>query len=233
MIPEELIMSDCGSTLAFPQTMLAPPPAFALPAEPAASDLIALSNRLNCGAIILQRDGDIAAMNANAQDLMGDGLLLAQGRLSIISRPHQDLLEDMLRKAFCREQGGPACMSLPRRSGKRPLLLQVVPLTRPDALDGALEDVEPNPAVVLLLVFDFEHRPCAACSAALRALGLTPAEAAVASLVGAGVSPQDASDRLGISVLTVRTHLKAIFQKLGLQRQGDLVRIVSRLTMVG
>lgn len=221
-------MSDCGSTLAFPQTMIAPPPVFAVLAETAASDLIALSNRLNCGAIVLQHDGDIAAMNANAQDLMGDGLLLAQGRLSTVSRPHQDLLEDLLRKAFCGELEEPACMSLPRSSGKRPLLLQVVPLTRP----CALEEVAPNPAVVLLLVFDFEHRQCAACSAALRALGLTPAEAAVAALVGAGVSPQDASDRLGISVLTVRTHLKAIFQKLGLQRQGDLVRIVSRLTMV-
>jgi DNA-binding CsgD family transcriptional regulator len=225
-------MSDCGSTLAFPQTLIAPSPAFTVLAETAASDLIALSNRLNCGAIVLQRDGDIAAMNANAQGLMGDGLLLAQGLLSTVSRPHRDLLKDLLRKAFCRELKEPACMSLPRRSGKRPLLLQVVPLTRPSALHGALEDTTPNPAVVLLLVFDFEHRQCAACSAALRALGLTPAEATVAALVGAGVSPQDASDRLGIRVLTVRTHLKVIFQKLGLQRQGDLVRIVSCLTMV-
>jgi len=221
-------MSECGSPLAFLQTMNAPPPAFAAPVEAAVSDLIALSNRLDCGAVVLQRDGDVAAMNASARDLMGDGLFVAQRRLSAASPQHQDQLDDLLRKAFCRELKEHAWMSLPRSSSRRPFLLQVVPLT----CESALDDMDQNPALVLLLIFDLERRQGAACLPALRALGLTPAEAAVASLVGAGVSPLDASECLSISILTVRTHLKAIFQKLGLQRQGDLVRIVSRLSMV-
>jgi DNA-binding CsgD family transcriptional regulator len=61
---------------------------------------------------------------------------------------------------------------------------------------------------------------------------LTPAEVGVATLIGKGLSPQETSDHLGVSVDTVRTHLKNINLKLGLRRQGELVRLVTRLQMV-
>jgi len=218
-------MSELRPALAFPQPMIAPPFDFLAPKESVDADLVALLNRLNCGGMIVRHDGHVTAMNPYAEELVGDGLLIQQQRVSATSHLYQGKLEDLLRNAFDPEFDNCLYVCLPRQAGKRPLLLQAIPLTR----EPVPKEIELNPAFALLLLFDLDGRQRFACSPALRALGLTPAEVAVASLVGTGHTPLQASDRLGITILTVRTHLKAIFQKLGLQRQGDLVHIVSRL----
>jgi DNA-binding CsgD family transcriptional regulator len=35
------------------------------------------------------------------------------------------------------------------------------------------------------------------------------------------------ADELGVSAATVRTHLKNLFEKTGMRRQADLVRLIS------
>jgi DNA-binding CsgD family transcriptional regulator len=65
-----------------------------------------------------------------------------------------------------------------------------------------------------------------------QAFGLTPAEAQTASLVGSGLSPQDAADQLGLSVGTIRCELKGIFAKVGISRQSELVSTVTRLALL-
>jgi len=85
---------------------------------------------------------------------------------------------------------------------------------------------------VLVLVHDVEKKGRAPKTQALIALGLTLAEVRVAMLIGSGFNPSEASDQLGITVDTVRTHLKNINLKLGFRRQTDLVQLVTRLGMV-
>lgn len=63
----------------------------------------------------------------------------------------------------------------------------------------------------------------------LRLLGLTPAEAKLASLVGGGSSPREAAENLGITENTARSTLRQVFDKLRIGRQSELARIVSRL----
>jgi DNA-binding CsgD family transcriptional regulator len=65
-----------------------------------------------------------------------------------------------------------------------------------------------------------------------QAFGLTPAEAQTASLMGSGLSPQDAADQLGLSVGTIRSELKAIFAKVGISRQSELASTVTRLALL-
>ena len=64
---------------------------------------------------------------------------------------------------------------------------------------------------------------------ALQLLGLTPAEARIAGLVGGGHSPKEAADMLKLSPYTVRSALKIAFDKLGISRQSELAKIVARL----
>jgi DNA-binding CsgD family transcriptional regulator len=64
---------------------------------------------------------------------------------------------------------------------------------------------------------------------ALELLGLTPAEARIAALVGGGESPREAADALGVTYNTVRSSLKLVFDKLGVGRQSELARVVARL----
>lgn len=60
--------------------------------------------------------------------------------------------------------------------------------------------------------------------------GLTQAESRLAGLLGEGMSLQEAADELGVSVNTIRNQLRAVFEKMGLNRQSDLVRALSQLS---
>jgi len=61
--------------------------------------------------------------------------------------------------------------------------------------------------------------------------GLAPAEARVATLIGAGLSPQQTAEKLSISVGNVRTTLKHVFTKVGVSRQSELAVLLTKLTL--
>jgi DNA-binding CsgD family transcriptional regulator len=83
------------------------------------------------------------------------------------------------------------------------------------------------------------HRPCLAIflrdperstqgsSDVIRRLfDLTPAEATLALLLANGLGLEEAGEQLDIRRNTVRAHLRAIFSKMGVTRQTELVRMV-------
>lgn len=59
-----------------------------------------------------------------------------------------------------------------------------------------------------------------------RRFGLTSAEADVALEILKGDGRDASAARLGISVTTVRAHLSHIFEKTGVRRQAELVRLL-------
>jgi DNA-binding CsgD family transcriptional regulator/PAS domain-containing protein len=63
-----------------------------------------------------------------------------------------------------------------------------------------------------------------------QAFGLTPAETRVAMLLAQGDSAEEATERLHVSMATVRSHIKSLFHKTGTHRQPDLVRVVNALS---
>jgi DNA-binding CsgD family transcriptional regulator len=65
-------------------------------------------------------------------------------------------------------------------------------------------------------------------TAPLRELySLTPVEAEIARLICQGLAPAAVADHLRLSVHTVRDYLKPIFQKMGVRRQVDMVRVAA------
>ncbi|HJR24260.1 MAG TPA: helix-turn-helix transcriptional regulator, partial [Acidimicrobiales bacterium] len=66
-------------------------------------------------------------------------------------------------------------------------------------------------------------RPADVASLYLDALGLTPAQARVASLVLQGRSTQQIVNELRISSHTVQEHLRAVFDKVGVASRRELV----------
>ncbi len=56
--------------------------------------------------------------------------------------------------------------------------------------------------------------------------GLTPAEAALTIEMLKGDGRSAAAERCGISVNTARTHLTRVFEKIGVTRQAELIRVV-------
>jgi len=62
-------------------------------------------------------------------------------------------------------------------------------------------------------------------------LGVTLGEARIAALVGSGLSPKDAAERLGIAEETARSVLKRVFSKVGVSRQSELAAMMARLVI--
>jgi DNA-binding CsgD family transcriptional regulator len=61
--------------------------------------------------------------------------------------------------------------------------------------------------------------------------GLTTAETAVFEQVAGGLGVRRAATALGVAPSTVRTHLLRVYDKTGVRRQADLVRLSSSLAM--
>lgn len=60
--------------------------------------------------------------------------------------------------------------------------------------------------------------------------GLTPAETRLAARLKNGLTLKEASADLGVTINTVRNQLRAIFEKVGLSRQSDLIRALTQLS---
>lgn len=63
--------------------------------------------------------------------------------------------------------------------------------------------------------------------AAQSGFGLTKTEARLAAALYEGCSIPQAAHRMGVANSTARTHLQRIFDKTGVRRQADLVRVIS------
>jgi DNA-binding CsgD family transcriptional regulator len=88
--------------------------------------------------------------------------------------------------------------------------------------------VWPAAAVVVAL----ECRDHAETQAGLKMLAarylLTPTELQVLQLLADGTNPRAIAELLDVRITTVRSHLRSLFDKTGLRRQVDLVRLIPR-----
>jgi DNA-binding CsgD family transcriptional regulator len=84
-------------------------------------------------------------------------------------------------------------------------------------------------AAFVLFARRIDRSDTAAVATFAERFGLTPKEAAVLqTIVEVGGVPQ-AADVLGLSPATVRTHVTAIFDKSGVRRQADLIRLLMEM----
>jgi DNA-binding CsgD family transcriptional regulator/PAS domain-containing protein len=186
-------------------------------------------DQFDCGALVIDREFRIMFANQAAERLFGDGLAASQGKLQSMHREGQDALRQFLTCVFEKNlqsaESGP--VALPRPNGGRPLLMQAIPIpARPD--DPTL----PYGPAALVIVVDPDCNGDYSTTQALRLLGLTPSEARLAELIGAGRSRAAAADALGISEATVSDTIKQVYSKLDISRQSELVRLVERLAIL-
>ncbi|MGD8831741.1 MAG: alpha/beta fold hydrolase [Pseudomonadales bacterium] len=63
-------------------------------------------------------------------------------------------------------------------------------------------------------------------------LGLTAAEVDVTMKLAQGLTLKETAEDLGISINTARNHLQSVFDKSGINRQSDLVLVVTQLSVI-
>ncbi|WP_421866258.1 alpha/beta fold hydrolase [Parvibaculum sp.] len=126
--------------------------------------------------------------------------------------------------------GGPALLRFVGEEGGTKLLCY---LARGDGLSSAMlhavERDEGDPRAHCALIAAAPGAGDEVLEIFRSAFGLTPAEARLAARLRFGLSLKEASGELGISVNTARNQLKSVFEKLGVNRQADLVRHLAEL----
>ena len=180
-------------------------------------------SRIGIGVFALDRIGRVTFMNAAAEALVGNGLDLDKARLLIM-----DVAQPGASGA---EPPSPVLQSarpqLIRRRSGIPVALHVLPVDgQSGSMPGLLTTVR-----TMVLAVDLDPGAPADPALVRDLLGLTLGEARVAALVGAGIAPREAAQRLSIAEETARTVLKRVFAKAGVSRQSELTALLSRLTL--
>lgn len=177
----------------------------------------------------LDRAGRILFANERGSRLAaaGDGLRIEDSRLKTGLGREQGALDAMIEAAGNPVKNQPGgWLRLPRPSGRQPYALFLAPLRVAD------EELLAAEAKVLVLVHDIERQKSADPAMLATLYGLTQTEARVASALSGGHSVESAAATLGMRPATARTHLKHVFRKLGVNRQQDLVRLLTSLSNV-
>ena len=171
-------------------------------------------------AAALTPDGRVVSANAGFLASEPRIRIGAGNQVQLASAPAQALLMEAVSNATI--ASGRIGKSIPVRAvGTEPAFVaHVVPL-RGGALDvftGAL-------SIVFTTSITRSASPAPSLLQAL--FDLTPAEARTASQITEGKSIEQISSATGISHNTIRTHLKSVFQKTGVERQAELVSLLS------
>jgi DNA-binding CsgD family transcriptional regulator len=178
------------------------------------------------GVVILDGRGRALLMNRTAEEIVNlkDGLGVVEGQLRAAVVGETIALRRLIRNAVASrntpvlEPGG--VMSVTRARSPRPLHLLVTPV--PTASDIPT----PRRAACVVFIADPDKTPQTNERLLRRLYGLTPTEARIAALLTQGTDIRAISETLQVTLNTVRTHVKRVFDKTETNRQSDLTRLV-------
>ncbi len=184
------------------------------------------------GWIALAANGRVAAVNARGHAALAGGLGRAEpgSPLKLFDADNAEALELALAQA--RATGEQAVLKLDRGHDEAPCFGYVAPvrsLADVAYLSGlTLDGAQGGYAVLFPAVEDTGRL----WTSVARNFGLTPAELRLAERLRDGQTLKEAADGLDISINTVRNQLRAVFDKMGLKRQSDLVRALTELGQI-
>jgi DNA-binding CsgD family transcriptional regulator/PAS domain-containing protein len=188
--------------------------------------LAEVMDRLPTGMLLLNSRRQVVVQNAAAERIVGDadGFHVDGGRPGAEDAREnaalQGLIADAMEARPDQALAAHGFQSVSRPSGKRALSLMVAPL-RVGSADNASGDV-----AVALFVSDPERGRISGSKMLEELYSLTQTEADLLQLLSMGVSLEEAAESRGISMNTARSHIKSMFAKTGVSRQGELVRIM-------
>ena len=185
---------------------------------------------LSTGILLTEDQGRIAYMNSSAEAVLKKGAALnsRDGRLVAANLNARKVLSRAIEQSASGRAPattGQYAVALPDEDGAG-LIANVLPLR----WRGGRNPLGPLPGAAAVFIQDPAEGPKLALDALAELYGLTTAEQKVLELVAEGAAPQDAADRLNVSVATVKSHLQHVFAKTNTGRQADLVRLVAQAT---
>lgn len=179
---------------------------------------VAALDLVGTAAAMIDLAGRVLIANARFQDAIGKLFLDQRQRLRLTDAASDRLLSTAIDRLLHERQGS----SIPIRSaGEAPAVLHIVPVR------GDARDLFARSAGFVLLA-DPADRSLPDADLLRALFDLTPAEARVARSIAEGPGVKGVARESGLSVETVRSHLKAVFQKTGTRRQSELSALLAR-----
>lgn len=175
----------------------------------------------------LDAQGSLVFFNAAGRDLIAaaDGISVESGRLQTMLSRDQALLDNAILGAIAPLGGSSGgWVRVSRRSRRLAYAAFVAPI------HGGEDELTIAAAKALVIVHDPSAHACADEKMLVCLYGLTETEARVASALSGGHSLESAAALLRVRPSTARAHLKAVFRKVGVNRQQDLVRMLVTLS---
>ena len=175
---------------------------------------------LDRGVIALDLDGVVIDANVDAQRILeaGDSMRVRAGCLEF----HDPHLDGRLRQLLSALALGAVVATgfvaqLPAPDNSRPRRMLVSPVSSP----ASRADI-----AVLVNIFDTHSKHVISHQLLRDLYGLTAAQAAVTAYLFEGQSVEQTAQKLGVSVNTVRSHLKCTFTKCDVHSQAELLHLL-------
>lgn len=185
-------------------------------------------DRLVIGLVLLDESGKIIYKNPMAQRVLDRHPAIQEAGVSVRATDHKDAvrLQALIRDTMTCQDDVTACsggtIGLKHADSQWPLPVLVTPV-RHSGIPGI---GVVSGAHIALLMADTEQSHLIAPETLSETYGLTPGEALVAIGIANGMSVGDISQAHGTTTHTVRSQLKAIFNKLNVSRQAELVKVL-------
>jgi len=186
-------------------------------------------DKMEVGVVLLDEHSKVLSSNRSARDELkrGECLKIVNGRLVTVEPADSSRLRDAFNlavsasKSQCRAQPG-VCIGLHNRSGSSVTEAVVKPFLR-DEFSARGN----NPAVAVFIHANQQEGSPVNSEVLTDVYGFTRKEASVAALIGAGLNLNQVASELTVSVNTVKTHLRGIYEKTGFHRQSQVVALLS------
>lgn len=193
--------------------------------------VLGVLDKLLVGVVILDDKGRVVVANESARqtcDNTRNLKLAAVGALQAMDEDTNRLLQQFIASTGAtasgegKSHGGKIAVA--RRSGRLPLLLEVMPIR-----DDGLPDGD-NVRGSAVFIIDPDQSKVLSVDGLSKIFGLTLAEDQVAASVVNGMTIDQVAEERGTSSGTVRSQIKTIFAKTGVNSQSALVRLAAKAT---
>ncbi len=186
-----------------------------------------IMHRMCVGIILLDASGRPVFLNKQAETIVADGrgLTIARSGLQGPALADTKALRKLIHEATqsLHKKGG--TLSISSTSLLQPLSVLVIPVgNREKRFD--LFGIDASQATAALFISTSENQQHFSLEVLSQLYGLSKAEARLAGALTNGLSLDEISEQFKVSKNTVRSQLKACFQKMGVNRQTELVKLI-------
>jgi DNA-binding CsgD family transcriptional regulator len=175
--------------------------------------------------LLIDAERRLLVANTPGREILSlrDGFRLESGQIRLASSKEDSTLREVVREIAANRESQVNRLSVTRSSQASPYRLLMMPVPSLGAAPLGIS----QPAVAMVIIdADSAFSPDASALGAL--FSLTPAEIRVTSLLVQGHSMEEIAAELGVSLETVRTHVRRVFSKTATNRQGELIALVLR-----